>query len=34
VYGPKTQGAVVDFQTTIYVDGIASKEIIEKLKGN
>jgi flagellum-specific peptidoglycan hydrolase FlgJ len=34
VYGPKTQGAVVDFQTTIYVDGIASKEIIERLKGN
>jgi len=34
VYGPKTQGAVIDFQTTIYVDGIASKEIIERLKGN
>lgn len=34
VYGAKTQGAVVDFQTTIYVDGIASKEIIERLKGN
>lgn len=34
VYGPKTQGAVVDFQTTIYVDGIADKDIIERLKGN
>ena len=34
VYGPKTQGAVVDFQTTIYVNGIADKDIIERLKGN
>lgn len=34
VYGPKTESAVVDYQTTIYVNGIADKDIIERLKGN